>query len=127
VMKFCTTSQAGTVSLTCLNCGYAYSGLSTFWLRRLAESGGDVKCRVCGGNVWRNTKNCTPAQRDNVLWKKLLVAQNKEKFVPGRWKLNRKYKKFYDKVEDLSPKARLVVESVVGKNPVPVEEEDETE
>ena len=123
MIKFYTKRQSGTVSLVCLNCGYMYKDLSKFYLKHLV----DMKCSVCGANTWRNAKNCTDQQRDNSLWKKLLVVQHKEKFVPGKWKLNRRYRKFYDSVEDLSPKARKALKAYAGDNPVPEGMEDETE
>ena len=113
-------------TLVCLNCGRQYE-VGSYWIQHFANGGGNMACTICGAsNQWRKKEFCTPTQLENSTWKKIYYVRNKEKFRTGRWKLNSRYKKFYDKIEDYDVKDQVALKQKVGEN-VYEKDEEETE
>ena len=116
-----------TITMVCLCCGFKYENISKYYWFQVAKRHGQIKCGVCQGQDWRQKKFCTKVQLENSLWKKLVYVQNREKFRDGRWKLNQRYKKAYDKhVESYSEETRKALLDRIGRNPIPEGEEEET-
>jgi hypothetical protein len=84
-----------------------------------------MKCTICGASHnWKKKEFCSKAQLENTVWKKLVYVQNKEKFKPGRFKLNNRYKKFYNKLDDYSPEDAAALRQKVGGDPTEKDSEE---
>ena len=108
-----------------MNCGFELRQISNFWLKQQRE----FKCPACGGvETWKkiplvNTNKEIERVRARETWKKLLIAQNKSKFVKGKWKLTKNWKAYNEWIEEMesnkSKKKREAVrllQSVVDPN-----------
>lgn len=90
-------------NLICMNCGFELRQISIYWLKQQKE----FKCPACNGvDTWKkiplvSTNKEIERVRERETWKKLLIAQNKTKFVKGDWKLTKNWKAYNNWVEEM--------------------------
>lgn len=95
--------KISTDSFVCTVCGYQIE-VSSYWIKNAKK---DIYCPACQSkDDWKKTSlvsipEATKKAMDNELWKKLLIAQNPDKFSRGYFKLTKNYKKLYNLIDDL--------------------------
>jgi DNA-directed RNA polymerase subunit RPC12/RpoP len=84
-----------TKAFLCNNCGFRLE-LSPYYIQ-VAK---DFACPCCTSkDSWKPLSHATPKELDNELYKKLLIANNRLKYVGGRFKVAKDYKKFNEWLE----------------------------